>query len=166
MSFNKTEHPLWHHYTADGAVPIKNHSWINLEIFKTHIYLILNISTSSQQIFSCCGLIATPITHWSVYEFRKSSSSKILLTASSCFFFWTKSSNIRLTFARSKFSWSGLRISWKTCHRGQFWGPEATIGKEKSDISEAVRIKLTKIKALYSQDDLTLVFFPQTFVSV
>lgn len=44
-----------------------------------------------------------------------------LLTASSCFFFWIRSSSIRLTFARSRFSWSGFKASWNICHLDPFW---------------------------------------------
>lgn len=46
------------------------------------------------------------------------------LTASNCFFFWTRSSSIRLTLARSKFSWSGLSASWNTFHLDPFWSEE------------------------------------------
>ena len=60
-----------------------------------------------------------------------------LLTASSCFFFWTSSSSIRLTFAKSKFSWSGLNTSWKTCHLDPFWKTETLISNKLESKSRA-----------------------------
>lgn len=104
-----------------------------------------------------------------------------LLTASSCFFFWTRSSSIRLTFARSKFSWSGLNTSWNTCHRDPFWGSETSITRRflnnvKAE-TKCVRLpqdaqkergkeRTYRMSMLYLQDDLILASSPLTFVSV
>lgn len=81
------------------------------------------------------------------------------LTASSCFFFWTSNSSIRLTLARSKFSWSGLRTSWKTCHLDPFWDWQ-TIRLSDSDQHKKTSLGFD------SQDGRVLVFSPRTFVSV
>lgn len=70
------------------------------------IYRLCNMHNSSTSMF---------------YPLSDMETQGALLTASSCFFFWIRSSSIRLTFAKSKFSWSGFKASWNICHLDPFW---------------------------------------------